>query len=67
MPVELLTDVPMRLQGFLADPSVSGRLQAADRRELTTLLWPNLNPYGEIQLDMTCRLGLPHATRAAGG
>jgi hypothetical protein len=31
-----------------------------DRRELTPLLWSNINPYGTFRLDMDCRLALDH-------
>lgn len=48
----------MLLQNVLEDPAWSARLEPADRRALSPLFWTNINPYGEIRLDMTRRLGL---------
>ncbi len=48
----------MLLQKVLEDPAWSARLGSADRRGLSPLFWTNINPYGEIRLDMTRRLGI---------
>ena len=36
-------------------------MTAEDRRALSALFWSNINPYGEIHLDMARRLGLTPA------
>jgi TnpA family transposase len=48
----------LMLQEVLATPAWTDRLQPADRRALTPLLYGHVNPYGTFQLDMTTRLAL---------
>jgi len=48
----------MLLQNVLEDTAWSARLGPADRRALSPLFWTNINPYGEIRLDMTRLLGI---------
>lgn len=44
------------IQRVLADPAWMERLTVEDLRALTPLIYANVNPYGEIRLDMTRRL-----------
>ena len=46
------------LQQVLADPVWANPLTAADRRALSPLFWPHVNPYGTFQLDMNSYLDL---------
>ncbi len=48
----------MLTQVVLDDSQWRERMGAADRRALTPLHWSNINPYGEIHLDMARRLNL---------
>jgi len=48
----------MLLQAILDEPEWADRMTAADRRALSPLFWVNINPYGEIHLDMGRSLGL---------
>jgi len=48
----------MLLQAILDEPEWAARMTAADRRALSPLFWVNINPYGEIHLDMGRSLGL---------
>jgi TnpA family transposase len=47
----------MLIQNVLGEPAWAGQMTTADRRALTPLFWANINPYGEIHLDMSRRLG----------
>ncbi len=44
------------IQRVLADPAWMERLTVEDLRALTPLIYANVNPYGEVRLDMTRRL-----------
>jgi len=48
----------MLMQAVLDEPTWSAKMTAEDRRAMTPLFWANINPYGEIHLDMGRRLGL---------
>jgi hypothetical protein len=48
----------LMLQDVLADNTWSGQLTPEDRRGLTPLFWQHVLPYGEVKLDMTCRLSI---------
>lgn len=48
----------MLTQAVLNEPEWRDRMNAPDRRAITALHWSNINPYGEIHLDMTRRLNL---------
>lgn len=49
------------LQQVLAEPAWASRFSGEDRRGLTALSWPNVNPYGIFRLDMDKRLDLAPA------
>ncbi len=51
----------MLTQAVLAEPEWAERMTPADHRALSALFWSNINPYGEIHLDMSRRLGLTAA------
>ncbi|MFD8385828.1 hypothetical protein ACFV2X_46180 [Streptomyces sp. NPDC059679] len=44
------------LQRVLAEPAWAERMSEEDRRGLTALFWPNINPYGTFRLEMDNRL-----------
>ncbi|MEU5718546.1 hypothetical protein AB0G71_22715 [Streptomyces sp. NPDC020403] len=46
---------------MLAEPAWAKNLSEQDRRGLTALFWPNVNPYGTFRLDLDKRLDLPAA------
>ncbi|MGI8590866.1 MAG: Tn3 family transposase [Nakamurella sp.] len=48
----------MLMQSVLDEPAWAAKMTAEDRRALSPLFWANINPYGEIHLDMGRRLGL---------
>lgn len=48
----------LMLQDVLADEDWATALTDADRRGLTPLFWTHVAPYGEVKLDMSCRLVL---------
>lgn len=50
------------LQRVLAEPEWIKKLPEEDRRGLTALFWPNINPYGTFRLDMDTRLDLSTVT-----
>jgi hypothetical protein len=54
----------MLLQQVLPEPEWAKRLSNEDRRGLTALFWPNINPYGTFRLDMDKRLNLGLPTGA---
>jgi hypothetical protein len=49
------------IQDTLAEPEWADRLGDADRCSLTLLFTVNMTPYGEIQLNLDCRLDPPQA------
>ncbi|MDQ2738191.1 MAG: Tn3 family transposase [Actinomycetota bacterium] len=51
----------MLTQSVLAEPAWATRMTAADRRALSPLFWSNINPYGQIHLDMARTIGLAAA------
>ncbi|MFE2283777.1 Tn3 family transposase [Streptomyces sp. NPDC059443] len=53
------------MQQVLADPKWADALTDADRRALSPLFWTHVNPYGRFELDMSSRLELDLAVRAA--
>ena len=48
----------LMLQEVLGTPAWVNRLEPADLRGLTPLLYRHINPYGLFRLDMTARLAL---------
>lgn len=48
----------MLMQAVLGGSEWAAKMTDADRRAMTPLFWANINPYGEIHLDMGRRLGL---------
>lgn len=52
------------MQEVLADPKWADERTDADRRALSPLSWPHLNPYGRFELDMNSRLDLDLSIRA---
>ncbi|MDQ2737541.1 MAG: Tn3 family transposase, partial [Actinomycetota bacterium] len=48
----------MLMQAVLDEPVWAYKMTEEDRRAMTPLFWANINPYGEIHLDMGRRLGL---------
>ncbi|MFI1933047.1 Tn3 family transposase [Streptomyces sp. NPDC020330] len=53
------------MQQVLADSMWADSLTDADRRALSPLFWRHVNPYGRFELDMSSRLELDLAARAA--
>jgi len=51
----------MLMQAVLNEPAWAARMTDEDRRAMSPLFWANINPYGEIHLDMGRRLGLATA------
>ena len=56
----------LMVQDVLADGEWTTALTDADRRGLTPLFWTHIAPYGEVKLDMTCRLQLGVPARETG-
>ena len=48
----------LMIQDMLADPEWAGVLTDEDKRALTPLFWMHIQPYGEVQLNMSSRLVL---------
>ena len=52
----------MLMQSVLDESAWAAKMTGADRRAMSPLFWANINPYGEIHLDMGRRLGLAAVT-----
>ncbi|HEX4815583.1 MAG TPA: hypothetical protein VFV66_22800 [Nonomuraea sp.] len=46
----------LMLQDVLAEQEWATLLKPADRRGLTPLFWRHVQPYGEVRLDLLCRI-----------